>query len=149
MFRGQPITLTYQPTAVLTLIVSGIQQDFRGANNYRPNVTGPVLAPDDQRTRLSYFNKNNVSIPSGNNPFGNAGRNIVRSNPFCQLDFAAVKNFNLPRETTRLQFRAEIFNLLNKTNFMPANSNFSAGAFGTITQAFDPRLIQFALKLSF
>src|SRR4029079_16632082 len=34
---GEPVTFTYTPGA--TFVVSGIAQDFRGANNYRPNVT--------------------------------------------------------------------------------------------------------------
>jgi len=45
--------------------------------------------------------------------------------------------------------RAEFFNLLNHTNFLPPSTNASAGGFGTITAAFDPRLVQFGLKLSF
>jgi hypothetical protein len=49
----------------------------------------------------------------------------------------------------RLEFRAEVFNLLNKTNFRAANGNRSATAFGTITATYDPRQIQFGLKLSY
>jgi len=83
-------------------------------------------------------------------PFGNAGRNIARGPAFNQLDFAANKSFRLPFENARLQFRAEFFNIFNHTNFIPPNSNLSSGAsFGRITNAYDPRLIQFGLKLSY
>jgi hypothetical protein len=148
MYSGQPVTITYSPGSALQ--VSGIQQDFRGANNYRVNVTGDVMAPGSSRTILNYFNKANIQIPTDpSHPFGNAGRNIARSNAFYQLDFAAAKSFRL-REEMSLQFRAEVFNLLNKTNFLPAASNASStGSFGTITGTLDPRLVQFGLKLRF
>ena len=37
MWAGEPITFQYSPAAAFQ--VSGITQDFRGANNYRPNIT--------------------------------------------------------------------------------------------------------------
>src|SRR5262249_10374421 len=142
--RGQPITIAFSPAAAL--LVSGIQQDFRGANNYRPNVTGnPILPGGGPQNGLPYLNAASFSVPVGI-PFGNAGRNIARGPAFNQLDLAANKNFHL-RETTQLQFRAEFFNLFNHTNFLAPNSNFSSGsAFGKITGAFDARQIQFGLK---
>src|SRR5262249_16885764 len=145
---GQPLTVTYNPAA--SVQVSGIQQDFRGANNYRPNLIGsPLLSNGGPRNGLPYLNAASFQVPVGT-PFGNAGRNIARGPNFNQLDFAANKSFQLPFENTRLQFRAEFFNLLNHTNFLPPNTNFSsAAAFGKITQAFDARQIQFGLKVSF
>src|SRR5262249_27304750 len=100
-----------------------------------------------------YFNASNISIPDpkmNQLPFGNAGRNIARSDPFYQLDFGLQKNFALPiSEAMRLEFRAEFFNFLNKTNFGAANSDRSSGGFGQIRNAAPARQIQFALKLSF
>jgi len=91
-----------------------------------------------------------VVIPSGPNPFGNAGRNTARSDAFYQLDFAAAKKFSFGGESkTNLQFRAEIFNLLNKTNFLAPTANRSSAAFGTITATYDPRLVQLGMKLNF
>jgi hypothetical protein len=73
----------------------------------------------------------------------------VRSDPFFQLDLALSKVFDLGWHGTRLEFRTEVFNLLNKTNFRAANANRSSAAFGTITATYDPRQIQFGLKLSY
>jgi hypothetical protein len=145
---GQPITIVYGPAA--SLLVSGIQQDFRGANNYRPNVTGnPILPGGGPKNGLPFLNAAAFAIPVGT-PFGDASRNIARGPAFNQLDFAANKNFHLPGERAQLQFRAEFFNLLNHTNFLAPNSNFSSGgAFGKITSAFDARQIQFGLKLTY
>lgn len=144
---GQPLTVTYSPSA--NIIVSGIQQDFRGANNYRPNLVGnPILAGGGPQNGLPYLDANAFSVPTG--PFGNAGRNIARGPSFNQLDFAANKIFRLPWQESSLQFRAEFFNILNHSNFLPPNVNFSSGAsFGKITNTYDPRLIQFGLKLGF
>src|SRR5262249_15792574 len=70
---GEPVTLTYTPGA--TFVVSGIAQDFRGANNYRANVSCDPLASDSDRTINNYFNKACVSAPTDpSQPFGNAGR---------------------------------------------------------------------------
>jgi hypothetical protein len=86
-------------------------------------------------------------------PFGNAGRNLIRSYPFYQWDAGFLKNFRFPREGMALQFRTEIFNLLNKTNFDSTSngnlSNRSNASFGTYTGTYIPRQVQFALKFSF
>jgi hypothetical protein len=145
---GEPVTFTYSPGA--TFVVSGIQQDFRGANNYRPNVTGDPLAPENERSFTSYFNRQTVVLPTDpSQPFGNAERNLVRGPFFWQIDFAAAKHFAMPWQNGRLEFRFEAFNLLNRTNFRAPNGNRSAAGFGTITSTWDPRQIQFGLKLTF
>jgi len=145
---GEMVTLIYMPAAAFQ--VSGIQQDFRGANNYRPNVIGDVLAPKGERNVQNWFNRNNVVIPTDpSQPFGNAPRNSVRGPKIWQVDFVATKKFALPWRPDALEFRAEFFNLLNRTNFRAPNGNRSSAGFGTITATYDPRIIQFGLKLNF
>jgi hypothetical protein len=146
MWSGEPITFRYTPTPAQS--VSGITQDFRGAQNYRPNVNGDPYS--DERSPTNYFNRSAVTIPTDpSQPFGNAKRNSARSDAFYQLDMALSKLFDLGWRESRLEFRAEVFNLLNKTNFRAANANRSAAGFGTITQTYDPRQIQFGVKLSY
>ena len=144
---GEPVTLTYSPGA--TFVVSGIAQDFRGANNYRPNVIGNVYG--DKNSVTNYLNRDNVVIPTDpSQPFGNAGRNTVRGPRYWVLDMVASKDFRIPiGDQTRVQFRVEAFNLLNRTNFRAPNANRSAGNFGTITSAYDARQIQLGVKVSF
>jgi len=48
-----------------------------------------------------------------------------------------------------LQFRWEIFNVLNRTNFRAPTASLNSGNFGKITQAEDPRIMQFAVKFDF
>ncbi len=145
MLSGQTINLRYQPSPVTANLAS-----FLGGVALRPNINGSVLAPSDQRTIDNYFNKTNITIPTVDQPFGNAGRNIGRSNSFFQFDFGLQKNFRLPiNEVSKIEFRMEAFNLFNKTNFGAANPDRSNAAFGTIRSTFPARQIQFALKLSF
>lgn len=139
------MTFTYTPGA--TFIVSGIAQDFRGANNYRPNVTCDPMASASDRTINNWFNKACVVIPTDpSQPFGDAARNSVRGPNFWQIDLAASKQFPLGGPA-RLEFRLEAFNLLNHTNFRAPNGNRSAAGFGTITSTFDPRQLQLGFKL--
>jgi hypothetical protein len=51
------------------------------------------------------------------------------------------------REQVRLQFRLDMFNTLNHTNFYSPNTSIGGGGFGTINQAWTPRQMQAALKL--
>jgi hypothetical protein len=147
MTSGPPVTLTYTPAA--SFQVSGIQQDFRGSNNYRPSVIGDPYG--DRNAVTGYFNPANVVIPTdASQVFGNAKRNSVSGPWFWQLDFVASKNFRLPiGSQTNLQIRLEAFNLLNRTNFLPPNGNRSSAAFGTITSAYDARQIQLGVKVTF
>ena len=88
-------------------------------------------------------------MPDSSQPFGSAGRNIGRSDGIYTFDLAIDKSFPVLSETRQLLFRAEAFNVLNKTNFQAAASNISASTFGTITKTFPARQIQLALKYTF
>ena len=48
----------------------------------------------------------------------------------------------------RVEFRAEIFNLLNHNNFAPPDGNISNQTVATITSADDSRATQFGLRLA-
>jgi len=81
---------------------------------------------------------------------GSVGRNTMYGPPTKDLDFSAFKDFQI-REHTSLQFRAEIFNVLNHPNFGMPGSSLGASNFGVIssTANYLPRNIQLALKLQF
>jgi outer membrane receptor protein involved in Fe transport len=80
--------------------------------------------------------------------FGNSGRNTLvgpRTNVF---DGAVLREF--PIERANLEFRWEVFNVTNTPEFGQPSNNFSSSAAGTITSlSGDPRVMQFALRLSF
>jgi hypothetical protein len=93
------------------------------------------------------------------NLLGNAGRNTLIGPKLVNLDFSATKNNPIHRisETFNVQFRAEIFNILNHSNFAPPEPINGAGIFSatgaTITNGFmdnlttQPRDVQFAIKM--
>ncbi|MGQ0734737.1 MAG: carboxypeptidase regulatory-like domain-containing protein [Acidobacteriota bacterium] len=148
ILAGERVTLRYTPVA--SFQVSGIQQDFRGANAYRPNVTGEVILPKGQRDLQNWFNRDNVVIPTDpSRPFGNAERNSVHGPAIWQVDLVASKTFDVMWRQSGIEFRAEFFNLFNRSNFRAPNGNRSSPAFGTITSTYDPRIMQFALKFNF
>jgi hypothetical protein len=141
MTSGVPINLSYSPTTPFSV---------SGSPTYRPNLTGDPLTPSDERSITNYLNLATVEIPTDRSqPFGNAPRNAVRANAFYQFDLGLHKGFSLGRDHTRLEARVEAFNVLNKTNFGPANGNRSSGSFGTITSTYPARQIQLGIKLYF
>ncbi len=96
-----------------------------------------------------------VAPPPGQ--LGTAARAPVYGPDFVNTDFSAIKNFRLPYEAMNLQFRAEFFNLFNHAQFnapglssTPGADLASPGTFGKVTSTVNnPRVIQFALKLTF
>ena len=95
------------------------------------------------------FQTSDFPSPAGGSN-GDLGKNTFTGPAFRTVDLSLLKNFRLPMsEDSRLQFRAEFFNLLNQVNLYLPNINLNGSSFGKSTQAFDAREIQFALKLLF
>ena len=115
----------------------------------RPNVVGdPNAGPHtvDAWLSRSAFERLNIQTQAGQ--FGNAGRNIARGPSYTNVDLALVRDFSFVRET-RLQFRAEVFNLANHANFGLPVADLNSPSFGRILSAGPARLMQFAVKLFF
>ncbi len=152
LFSGQPVNIRYGDTQAF---LSDGQPDFLGNVALRPNyVGGDLVLPssDPRRQQLQqYLNPDAVAIPAATAPFGNLGRNVVYGFPLYQTDISLQKNFRIPviNEQSRLQFRAELFNVFNRTNFTAPIVDRRNAAYGRITGTLDPRLIQFALKFTF
>ncbi len=137
---GYPVNVYYGPSSQFTTC-SGCRP--------RPNYTGGDIV-NDGRPISNFFNEAAISLPTDpSQPFGNLGRNVARTHSFWQMDFGLYKSFPLPRESARLEFRSEFFNLFNRSNFVAPASSASSSNFGTITGTFPARQIQFALKLYF
>jgi hypothetical protein len=88
---------------------------------------------------------------------GNMGRNAIYGPGFFSIDPSAFKEFRAS-ERFRVQFRAEVFNVLNWTNYANPTVTFNSGSFGQITNTRngggapglgfgEPRNMQLALKL--
>ena len=96
-----------------------------------------------------WLNPATVSLPTDiTQPFGNAGRNIVRGPSYHAMNFGLHKDFQIT-ERQKFEFRLEAFNFLNKTNLNAPVGNRSANNFGSITGTQPAREIQFALRYAF
>jgi hypothetical protein len=157
---GFPYQITYNPPAAFQ--VSGISASYRGSNLYRPNrVPGqPLNKLDKSRsngTSIQYVNLAAVqiptSVPGATSPFGNMARDPGRSPTFNSLNIAFNKRFDTPVESLKVEFRGEMYNAFNHTNFTQPGGSVATSASGltggTITSTFDPRIVQFGLKALF
>lgn len=80
--------------------------------------------------------------------FGNSGATVLSGPGVANWDLGIQKSFPVQGESTRLQFRAEMFNAWNHAQFQQPNGDAGAGAnFGRISATRPPRLVQLALKL--
>jgi len=143
---GLPINVYYSPSAANDN--TGLTADYRGENFLRPNVTGASISQSTNALVNNYFAGYTFTTPSASAPFGNLGRNAFRMPGLEQPDLAANKTFRI-REGIGLQFRSELFNVINHTNFGPPSNISTSGTFGQIRTTFQPRQIQFAMKLIF
>ena len=80
--------------------------------------------------------------------FGDEGRNAIQGPGFLTWDFSVFKNIQVS-ERTQLQFRGELFNVLNHTNLRLPESDIQSPNIGVIQQDTGPRVIQVALKMLF
>jgi hypothetical protein len=93
------------------------------------------------------FSPEGIITIAGQN--GAVGRNTVRADGIVDWDVAFNKRFHFT-ETQNLEFRTEIFNVLNRTNYgIPIRTLFNPGFGESVETALPARIIQFALKYSF
>jgi hypothetical protein len=157
---GQPLNLNYGGAA------AGTDFSRTGLGNDRPI----QLLPDAHAQSSTCGNSSicvqflnpaafSTSIPVGS--YGNVGRNAVRGPGTFNFDLALSRQFRITERYT-LQARGEAFNLINHPNFVGAISpagliaafttmttNAASATFGQPQTAFDPRILQFAMKLVF
>jgi hypothetical protein len=117
--------------------------------NFNPSFTGAIQLDNPNQ----WFNPSAYVLPTAGT-YGNVGRSTLTGPGLADLDMSLFKTVALA-ERTKLQFRAEFFNVLNHANFGTPNAVvFSSGAIsptaGLITAtATTSRQIQFGAKLIF
>jgi hypothetical protein len=130
--------------------------DFHTINQDTTNVGGanrgdllrnPNL-PVSERTIDRWFDTTAV-VAGRPGQLDNAGRNIIEGPGRKNLDLMIGKSFLMPWEGHRVQFRFESFNFTNTPHWGRPNRSFGTAAVGTITDADEPRRIQFGLKYIF
>ena len=120
---------------------------FAGFGTQRPNLVGSPTLPADARSVGQWFDTGAFAT-APQFTIGSSSRNPVRGPSYRNLDVAVVRHVGL-RGTTALEVRAEAFNITNTPPLGAPNGLFGSAAFGTITTAGDPRVVQLAVKLVF
>lgn len=160
---GQPFSVTESDDRSLTG-GGGDRPDWAGSSKivyYDPRSVNAVSGranswfdgtggnTDDAATS-PYFRRvgSAATWEDGAGRFGNLGRNTFFAPGLNNWDFSIGKRFSLS-ERHKLDFRAELFNIFNHTQFGFPSSVISSATFGRITSARDPRLVQLSLKYWF
>lgn len=170
MQAGFAFNLVYNPPAN-NQVSPGITATYRGANEYRPNRVGrqkltlPAKKVAGGNT-VQYVNLPALALPATTNsngsyasPFGSLGRNPARTPAYFNTDLAFNKKFDTPLEGMKIEFRGELYNAFNHTNFNTPGTTISGTqsttaaiqptSGGAITSTFQPRIIQFGLKVTY
>lgn len=122
-----------------------------GSGNLRPDNNGhSAKLSGSVGDRLDHYFDTSVFSQPAAWTFGNTARTLpdVRAPGTNNFDFSLVKNTAI-REATRLQFRAEFFNVFNHPNFNGPGTTYGNPNFGVVTSAQPARIVQFGLKLYF
>jgi hypothetical protein len=148
---GAPLNLTAGTDQSKTGIGSDRAQ-YLGSNAYQKGTCAGVITACRQ-----WLNRAAFSVPAVGTP-GNVGKGQFIGPGFWNWDMGVFKNIPV-KESLAVQFRGELFNTFNHTNFStdntgsraksPIQANPSATSFGQIQAANDPRIIQLALKVVF
>jgi hypothetical protein len=138
---GQPYTIT-----------SGVDNAGWGLGDNRAIRTGQPLEVPDSLTCTApckiWFNPAAFAV-NPNGTFGETLRGEFFGPNRQTVDLGLFKRFTFTNDIN-MQFRAEFFNLFNTVNFNNPNTTVSTAAtFGRITEAQDPRIMQFGLKFLF
>jgi len=154
-FTGHPWTRGWQVAAIVQSqsgnpvnIVTSNSTLNGTPNTVRPDVTGPIkiIGAVDRWFDTSVF----VAA----NHFGNLPRNAVRGPAFNNTDLSIIRNARLGQGM--VQFRVDVFDLLNHPNFGSPGNIVGSPTFGKITrtrlptgEAGSSRQIQVAVRLAF
>jgi hypothetical protein len=116
-------------------------------NQFWDLVGDPSMEPTAFTNSATWFNKAAFAQPKAGT-FGVQERNLLRNPGYWNIDLGIRKNFPVT-ERQRLQFRFEIYDLLNHPNWGGANADPTSGNFGLVTSKSGQRNLQLALKYIF
>ena len=118
-------------------------------------VQNPLLSRD-QRSILKWFNTSAFGRPA-QGTFGNAPRDVFRGPGLNNWDVTFIKKTPIRGESIYLQYRAELYNAFNHTQFLGVDTtarfdplgNQVNGRFGQLIASRPPRVIQLAISFYF
>jgi carboxypeptidase family protein/TonB-dependent receptor-like protein len=128
----------------LTITTTTNRANSFGGGTLRPDLVGD---PEGAETVAEWFNKAAFALPAAGQ-FGNAPNSVVRGPGVHLTDLGVFKNFKIT-DRVRAQYRLEMFNAFNHTQYSAVGTSLDAATFGRVTTANEPRLIEMAIKLTF
>lgn len=102
-------------------------------------VPGPTMLPSNDQVVA------NPSLAT----YGSLPRNFLRGPGLVNLDMTLSKTTALIGDRSKVEFRAEFFNIFNHANFLNPVTNINSSLFGQIVNTRDPRIIQLAVRFTF
>jgi len=124
----------------------GSAPEITGFSAQRPDLVGnPNHGPRTVSEWLNTGALHQLDPTANAGQFGTEGRNVNIGPAYADWDFGTLKNFKVT-ESKQIQFRAELFNILNRANFHLPDCDISSPTFNHILAASAPRQVQFALK---
>lgn len=144
-------------TSIVTLqsgfpftVTSGVDNARTGTGGQRADLVGNPILPGDRSRgeRIALWLNPSAFALNALGTFGNLGRNTFRGPGLATTDFGLHKAFPVS-ERVKAEFRFEVFNAFNRVNLMGPDTNRSSGNFMRTTAAFDPRILQLALRLNY
>ena len=127
-----------------------------GGDGQRIIVTGKAQLPHGDRTYSRWFDPSVFARPPMNSA-GNAPKDVIRLPGVNSWDLSIFKNFPVKSERRYFQFRWEMYNAFNHTQFSgvdttarfdPQGAQVNA-RFGQVTSTRTPRVMQGALRFTF
>ncbi len=106
---------------------------------------------DNIEARIPVLDSSAFLLPAtGRGFYGNSARYILTGPGQVVWNFVLAKNFFVgSNERSRMQFRWEMFNALNRPNFNNPSTNINGGSFGLVTSAQSGRAMLFALRFDY
>ncbi|HSA93996.1 MAG TPA: TonB-dependent receptor [Terriglobales bacterium] len=158
--RNRALSGDCSQAGILASLCSNDAGDFNldGERNDRPDAVANNFNPSHSQWANGWGPQFQIGGGFFSTPclgcVGNLGRNTFVGPDFFGVDMSVFKNIRIS-ERVGLQFRAETFNLFNRANFQlpgasgATNLRVNAGNFGQAGGTFNPRNMQFGLKLNF
>ena len=120
-----------EPVNILTYLDNSGTGEFED----RASITGPAINSDrsiQQHAFAQYLNPSSFAEPALGT-YGNLRRNQIIGPGFEDVDMSLLKNTPIYKERVQMQFRVEMFNVLNHVNLAQPVNAFASGAFGWST----------------
>ncbi len=136
-----------QSGAPFTVNITTDRANIGAGPAQRPDQLRNPNLPAGQRTPERWFDTSAFALQAPFT-FGSAPRNSVVGPGYANVDFALAKTWRW-FGSAQLEFRWEVFNVLNRANFDLPHRLFGSPDFGRIFSAKSPREMQFGLRIAF